>query len=1076
MACHQRLLFLLLILSFQGIGSVGDASASTSSTSTQCPESGLFTAYSQEEVDAFAENYPECEQLTSLKVLAPSWVYLGYENPDPVVSIAAFQQLREVAKLTISGSHLVSFEELENLSDVRAISVNNNEFLTSIALPNTLRVSAVIEIYSNPVLSDLGSLAESDSSNRFNLVTIFSNPTLEDCTVVAPFLGYPDKSPYQKLRQGWRIENNGEGCASAIEILSSIELQEDYRGDFAGITRCDEPDGGFLLSSQDAIDSFQENYGPCNAVNKGSLTIEGLDIVNLDGLSELEYVNALFLDTPALEDISGLQNLVAMQWLNISEESFEGVQNAEFSDLLIMGTFFANSNEGHEGGTRWRFDTALFPNLRYADQIIIGPNATNEVVANSKLEEFCSVRVYDSDLTDLSFLTDTLMPSCIERYGSSYTSSISLERNDALIDTSALQTLQVEEDLLILTVNGSPQLTALYAPSVPSGSEIGLGVNGTSVTQFYNFDAFTSAGHIYLDRNLDYPTGSILPNVRRADSLGIVMESGASSANWFPALEELGALDLIHTEFAGPSRLKKVHDRLRLISPKGSLSGLNGVTSIGQLTVDGSKLETLNFLESIETVGLIQLLYNNNLTDLSALSGVHFDSNFSGYTYEGNCWDAGPLCVLSNDQLRDLPLSTWYRSAVEGFENRDILGKPTVIEANASLEQLQVFQGVSKVGPLRITDNDSLENLNDLTTLNDGWSLEITGNDALSDCRGLAPLLGWPSGPSNLYDPFTGEAGTIDLSGNNVDCGDPESILDSVVGPTQPTINSIKRLEDDAIIFSFTESVAGDDLFPLENHQLSCDGTSYETDEVSEAPITNFSADVPIHVSGLGTLLSEPQIEVGLRVQGYDFSAVLLTYSLISPEGVTLPLWDRTLHSTNKPFNPMTPLIPVPHDLLLDGTWTLSVRPPPDIIEGMLTGDGSVYDLVLKIDERVIATSYSRTIESAGFVQGRDYDCKISPITKLGAIPASDPFSMNLASIPFSVTTIFKQLLDSVLSITQTSGNDSSIDSGRSRPPQARAGEEEEEKPNAIPTLPMLGLFILSGLLGLFGIRRLAHR
>lgn len=94
MACHQRLLILLLILSFQGIGSVGDARASTSSTSTQCPVDGTYTAETQAEVDAFAENYPECEQLISLKIAPLIYVALfGYDPIDPVVSLAAFQRI-----------------------------------------------------------------------------------------------------------------------------------------------------------------------------------------------------------------------------------------------------------------------------------------------------------------------------------------------------------------------------------------------------------------------------------------------------------------------------------------------------------------------------------------------------------------------------------------------------------------------------------------------------------------------------------------------------------------------------------------------------------------------------------------------------------------------------------------------------------------------------------------------------------------------------------------------------------------------------------------------------------------------
>ena len=76
----------------------GDAGASTSSPSTQCPESDGYRAESQEEVDAFAESYPECEQLISLKIEVPIYVVsVGNDPIDPSVSLAAFQRIRGVA-------------------------------------------------------------------------------------------------------------------------------------------------------------------------------------------------------------------------------------------------------------------------------------------------------------------------------------------------------------------------------------------------------------------------------------------------------------------------------------------------------------------------------------------------------------------------------------------------------------------------------------------------------------------------------------------------------------------------------------------------------------------------------------------------------------------------------------------------------------------------------------------------------------------------------------------------------------------------------------------------------------------
>ena len=88
-----RLMGLLLL----GGWVAGDAGASTSSPSTQCPEHGEYRAGSQAEVDAFAENYCECEQLISLKVAIPIYLDLfGYDPIDPVVSLDAFQRNREV--------------------------------------------------------------------------------------------------------------------------------------------------------------------------------------------------------------------------------------------------------------------------------------------------------------------------------------------------------------------------------------------------------------------------------------------------------------------------------------------------------------------------------------------------------------------------------------------------------------------------------------------------------------------------------------------------------------------------------------------------------------------------------------------------------------------------------------------------------------------------------------------------------------------------------------------------------------------------------------------------------------------
>ena len=68
-----------------------------------------------------------------------------------------------------------------------------------------------------------------------------------------------------------------------------------------------------------------------------------------------------------------------------------------------------------------------------------------------------------------------------------------------------------------------------------------------------------------------------------------------------------------------------------------------------------------------------------------------------------------------------------------------------------------------------------------------------------------------------------------------------------------------------------------------------------------------------------------------------------------------------------------------------------------------------------------------------------------------------------------SVETVFLELLDTILGFSGSAED-------RTTPPASREPPEEQEEPESIPTFPMLGFFILRGLLGLFGILRLVHR
>ena len=71
--------------------------------------------------------------------------------------------------------------------------------------------------------------------------------------------------------------------------------------------------GNITLTSQQAVDNFQVNHGPCDTVT-GTLVISGADIVNVDGLSALIQVNSLRVEfNPVLLEVDGLSGLVLIE-------------------------------------------------------------------------------------------------------------------------------------------------------------------------------------------------------------------------------------------------------------------------------------------------------------------------------------------------------------------------------------------------------------------------------------------------------------------------------------------------------------------------------------------------------------------------------------------------------------------------------------------------------------------------------------------------------------------------------------------------------------------------------------------
>ena len=95
------------------------------------------------------------------------------------------------------------------------------------------------------------------------------------------------------------------------------------------------------LNTQAEVDSFQDTYGPCDRVL--SLYVEGADISNLDGLSELSDVaSSLYIqNNPVLVDVDGLSALATVT-RNLWIQNNNMLANLDsFSALIRVGGLLA---------------------------------------------------------------------------------------------------------------------------------------------------------------------------------------------------------------------------------------------------------------------------------------------------------------------------------------------------------------------------------------------------------------------------------------------------------------------------------------------------------------------------------------------------------------------------------------------------------------------------------------------------------------------------------------------------------------------------------------------------------------
>jgi subtilisin-like proprotein convertase family protein len=275
-----------------------------------------------------------------------------------------------------------------------------------------------------------------------------------------------------------------------------------------------------------------------------------------------------------------------------------------------------------------------------------------------------------------------------------------------------------------------------------------------------------------------------------------------------------------------------------------------------------------------------------------------------------------------------------------------------------------------------------------------GGSLTVQSNAVLRGCSALASLLGWPDGPPN--DNIGGDI-TVATS-NGYGCNSVQEILDSVSGPTAPSILS-SSASSGQVDLTFSPATTTDTLWPINGYKAQClaaEVTS-ENNTVVDIPGEGFVVSALTH-SGV---FSSNAIGLSIAVNITHPRTWRLTLSLESPSGTSVILWDEAVGDGTDLIG-IFPTTLEPAESLdafdgdyFNGEWQLTVA------DGFPSQTGTLNSWGITIRDKITATSATSPITLTGLADSQPYSCTVSAITGLGIGPASSPVSVTTPIVIF---------------------------------------------------------------------------
>jgi len=705
-----------------------------------CP-SGNVTFTSQEQVNQFASEYPNCTQISGFLAISNSSGTTAITNLAPLSGITSV-----AGSLNIStNSSLTNLNGLSNIVNIGGdLKIADNPVLANVDGLSALNtISGFLQVSGNPVLTSISGLQNINPATigGNNGLTIANNPLLSVCNL-------PNLCTYLGGNGMKNIGGNAGNCISE-PVLTAV----------CSPPQC--PEGPVTFTTQAQINQFAVDYPNCTAIS-GALSFSGSDITSLAPLNGITNVgDNLLIQNTSLSNLNGLNNVTTVGGdIDIFNNASLATLNGLNSLASTAGNLVINENAALTNVD------ALSSLTTINGHLVVHNNATLTTISGLQNVNPNSIGgeygLYISTNPQLSACNITNLCTYLLYPTNTHPRNISGNAGDCISEqalSAICNPIPAEcpvGDVTLSSQEEVNQFVAAYANCTTIVGNLRIGVesgnsNITDISQLYHL--VTVTGNVFISYNGSLQNLIGLSSLKNVGGLSI-QNNGLNNLNGLSSLTNAGNLLI-----AFNNSLTNVNGLSGLTSVAGSviiqnnnlltnLNGLNNLTTVaGLLTIqDNNALSNISGLQNVNPATLVPmgnlgLTIKNNLV-LSVCNLPNFctylqnTANPNEITGNGaNCISAQTITTACNTTpVNDCPTGT-INFTSQAQINQFLIDYPNCTEIAGSL----VIGNNPTSFPAPTTNINSLAPLSNITKI--GGNLSIDRNPALQNLNGLNNLV-----------------------------------------------------------------------------------------------------------------------------------------------------------------------------------------------------------------------------------------------------------------------------------------------------------------------------------------------